>query len=105
MKENDFQKNLIDELEERFPGIVIIKNDPSFRNGFPDLTLLYLNKWAVLECKRNESSTYRPLQEVYIDILNDMSFARTIYQENKESVLNELEQSFKNKRHTRFSKR
>ena len=97
-KESDFQSGLIDELHERFPGCIVVKNDPRYIQGIPDLTVLYQDKWAVLEDKREQDAHRQPNQAYYINMLNDMSFASFIYPENKEEVLNAMEQSFKDLR-------
>lgn len=94
MLENRFQAGLIKELKERFPGCLVLKNDPNYIQGFPDLTVLYNNKWALLEAKREGKATHRPNQDFYISKANDMSFARFICPENKEEVLHELQQAF-----------
>lgn len=95
MKENRFQANLIKELKTEFPGIVVMKNDCNYIQGIPDLTLLYNNKWAMLECKKSETASHRPNQDHYISKLNEMSYATFISPENKEVVLNELRETFK----------
>lgn len=102
--ENEFQKNLIKELKEMFPGCYILKNDPNYIQGIPDLLILYNNKWASLECKRNKIAHCQPNQEYYIDELDDMSFASFIYPENKKEVLDELQRTFRSDRTTRVSK-
>lgn len=93
--EKDFQSGLIKELKERFPGCIVMKNDPSYIQGVPDLTVLYNNKWAALEDKKDANATHRPNQDYYVGLMNNMSFASFIYPENKEEVLNAMEQSFK----------
>lgn len=94
-KESDFQKELKDELQERFPGCIILKNDPTGIQGIPDLTVLYKDKWAALEVKRSRTESHRPNQDYYVGLMNDMSFSSFIFPENKEEVLNEMERSFK----------
>lgn len=94
MLESKFQSNLIKELKKRFKGCVVLKTDPNYIQGFPDLLVLYKNKWCALECKRKASASKRPNQEHYVRLLNAMSFARFIYPENKEDVLRELQQTF-----------
>lgn len=94
MLERDFQARLIQELKDMFPGCIISKMDPNYIQGFPDLLILYQNKWAVLECKRSIRASVRPNQSYYISLLDGMSFARFIYPENKEEVLYELQQAF-----------
>ena len=93
-QENNFQSKLIKELKERFPGCVVLKTNPSYIQGIPDLLFLYKNKWAALECKKSENASARPNQEYYIQKLDEMSYARFIYPENKEEVLDEIQQTF-----------
>ena len=52
MKENRFQAKLIEELKLIFPDCIVLKNDSNYIQGFPDLTVLYGELWAVLECKK-----------------------------------------------------
>lgn len=93
-RESVFQSNLIEELHDIFPNCVILKNDANHVQGIPDLLILFNDKWAFLECKKNLREPYRPNQEYYIELLNSMSFASMICPENKEAVLYELQQSF-----------
>ncbi len=92
--ESAFQKDLMDEIRDRYPGCVILKNDSSYIQGFPDWTILYKDKWAVLEAKRSKNAKKQPNQPYYVDKLNTMSFSRFVYPENKDDVLRELEQIF-----------
>lgn len=93
--ERDFQRELIKELERRFPGAIVTKLDSSHIQGIPDLLILYKDRWATLECKRNKKATRQPNQRLYVDQMDDMSFSRFIYPENREEVLRELQQAFK----------
>lgn len=93
MKESEFQKRLIDEIKTMFPGCIIMKNDPDYIQGIPDLLILYNNKWASLECKRSEDSKRRPNQEYYVEKMMKMSYSSFVYPENKEKVLNELQRA------------
>lgn len=95
MLERDFQKNLIQELKERFPGCVVMKNDSSYIQGIPDLTVLYRDRWVVLELKRASGSSRRPNQSFYVEKLNEMSYAAYIHPGNKEQVLDEVQRSFR----------
>ena len=99
--ESEFQAKLIRDLKEMFPGCIVMKNDSSYIQGIPDLLILYKNKWAALECKKSASASKRPNQEYYVDIMDEMSFARFIYPENREDILDELYQAFKTRRVTR----
>lgn len=104
MKESQFQHNLIKKIEDRFPGAIVMKNDPNYIQGIPDLTVLYEDKWATLECKKDKKASARTNQPYYVNRMNEMSFSRFIYPENCEEVLDELERSFKTRRASRSSK-
>lgn len=93
--EREFQRNLILELKQRFKGCMVLKTDASQIQGIPDLLILFKNKWASLECKRSGNASRRPNQKHWVDVMNQMSFSRFIYPENKEEVLDELSQSFR----------
>lgn len=92
--ESKFQSELKKALRERYPGCVVMKNDPEGLQGIPDLTVLYFDKWAALECKRHENAKHRPNQDYYVEKLNAMSFARFIFPENRDEVLSELDTWF-----------
>lgn len=102
--ERDFQAALIKEIKELFEGCIVIKLDSSYIQGIPDLMILYKNKWATLECKKSSSARKRPNQEHYVGLLNKMSFSRFISPENKEEVLNDLQQTFRPRRKARVSR-
>jgi len=103
--ENRFQPDLIREIKKLFPGCMVLKNDTSYMQGAPDLTILYKNMWAVLEVKKSKSAIAQPNQPYYVDVLNDMSFAAFIYPENKDEVLHDLQQAFQPPRVTCISVR
>lgn len=105
MLENKFQSDLIKEIKEMFPGCMVLKNDPNYIQGIPDLLILYKKQWASLECKKSGKEKARPNQEYYVDKMDGMSFSRIIYPENKEEVLDGLQSAFKSNRKTRVSKR
>ena len=94
MLERDFQSKLIRELKEMFPGCIVLKSDPGYLQGLPDLLVLYRDKWASLECKKIAKARRQANQEYYVDKMNAMSFSRFICPENKENVLHELQQAF-----------
>ena len=100
MLESEYQQKLRQKIETIFPECVVLKNDPNYLQGFPDLTILYRNKWAVLEVKKDISEMSKTTssirnQKIYIRQLDKMSFARFIYPQNEKEVLNELQQAFK----------
>lgn len=96
--ESRFQKELIDEIKERYPGCIALKNDPGYIQGFPDWTVLYEDKWATLEVKKERGAHKQPNQDYYVDRLNKMSFSRFVFPENKDEVLEEMDILFKRKR-------
>lgn len=90
MLENRFKTKLVNELKELFPGCIVTHLDPNEIQGIPDLLILYKNKWAALEGKKNANASIRPNQEYYVNIMDQMSYASFIYPENKNIVLDEL---------------
>lgn len=93
--ESKFQKELMDEIKAEYPGCLIMKNDSGYIQGIPDWTILYKDKWAVLEAKREAKAKHQPNQEYYVEQLDNMSFSRFVYPENKDEVLSELRKIFK----------
>lgn len=93
--ERNFQSKLIDELYAMFgeDECVILKTNPNYIQGFPDLLILYRDRWAALECKREDEAHRQPNQPYWVDFLDRMSFSAFIYPENKEDVLNDLQQA------------
>ena len=104
-QEREFQALLIKEIKDRFLGCMVIKLDSDYIQGLPDLMVLYKNKWATLECKKYAAAKRQPNQAYYVDTMNAMSFSRFISPENKEEVLNDLQQTFIHARRSRFSGR
>ena len=94
MKESLFQSKLIKEVKKMFPGCIVLKNDANYIQGIPDLLILYGKHWAALEVKRSAKASIRPNQKYYISKLSKMSYASFVFPENKEAVLNELQQTF-----------
>ena len=92
--ESGFQDKLRNEILEMFPGCMIFKMDQI--QGIPDMLILYGDKWASIENKRSANATHQPNQDYYVNKMNDMSFARFAYPENKDTVLSELKHHFTN---------
>ena len=105
MRESKFQSNLIKKIKELFPECMVLKNDPTYIQGIPDLLILYNDKWAALECKKSKDAPAQPNQPYYVEKMNKMSYSSFVYPENKEEVLNGLQSAFKSGRTTRISKR
>lgn len=95
MKESMFQRQVKEEIRERLPGCIILKNDPSSLQGIPDLSIFYGQRWGMLEIKNDDDAPHQPNQDYYVEKLNSMSFAAFINPGNKEAVLNEMERSLK----------
>lgn len=94
-RETDFQADLKKEIASRFPGSTVMKTDPNQIQGIPDLLVLYKDRWALLECKRNEHAVRQQNQDWYVEYYNQQSFAAVIYPENKDIVLGEMEKALK----------
>ena len=45
-KEREFQAKLIKEIKNKYPGCMVLKNDPNYIQGVPDLLILHGKRWA-----------------------------------------------------------
>lgn len=104
MLERDFQAKLIKEIKNRFDGCIVMKNDADYIQGIPDLTILYKDKWAVLEVKNAPNASHQPNQDYYIEKMNGMSYAAFVHPGNYKEVLDELQQAFESGRAARLSR-
>ena len=104
MTESYFQSKLIKEIKQRFPGCIVMKNDAGHNQGIPDISVLFGDRYVVLECKRSAKAPHRPNQDYYVNHVNAMGgVARFIYPENKEEVLDDLERTFRPSGEARIS--
>lgn len=93
-RESKYQVHVISRLRDEFPGCFIMKNDSTYQQGVPDLTVFFGPRWAVLEIKAHEHSRRGPNQEWHVAHLNEMGFAAFIYPENEEEVFRALQHAF-----------
>ena len=96
--ESNFERNLVKEIKKRFPEAIVTKLKDT--QGIPDRLILYRNKWASLECKREEHASHRPNQDWYVDRMNNMSFSRFVFPENKDEVMRDLTAFFEDTERT-----
>ena len=95
MRESAYQAKLIKKIKELLPGCFVLKNDPSYIQGMPDLLILFYDRWAALEVKTSERSPEQPNQGYYVEKLDEMSFAAVIYPAIEEEVLYDLQLAFR----------
>lgn len=96
MKESDFQKLLIDEIRQSLPGAIVLKNDSSYLQGIPDLSVFYGDRYAMLEVKKSLDASRQPNQSYYIKHFQNMGvFACFVYPENRKKVMADLLRYFK----------
>lgn len=103
-RENSYQASLIKRLKREFPGAVVLKNDSSYQQGIPDLSIFYGPRWAVLEDKRDKDEPLRPNQQWWVDRMRDMSYAAIVFPQNEEEIFRELHYALEPRRHPRFLK-
>lgn len=94
MLESNYQAGLIKRIKRMFKGCIVVKLDPNYIQGFPDLLVLYGRQWAVLEVKTSADAPFQPNQEYYLELLDEMSMSAVIYPENEKVVLDELRIAF-----------
>ena len=90
MRESKFQAKLIKDIKERLPDCIVLKNDPTYLQGIPDLTVFNNNKWATLEVKKSANASHQPNQDYYVEMMDRMSFSRFVYPENRDTVFSDL---------------
>lgn len=85
------QAQLIKYLKSK--GAYVIKTKPGLGTptGCPDVIALYEGFWAAFEVKASKNAPFQPLQKETIAKFADWSFARVVYPENLQSVIDELE--------------
>jgi hypothetical protein len=88
--ENVFQSNVIKRIKSMLPGAIVLKNDSSYIQGIPDLSVFYGRHWAMLECKKGEFESHQPNQDYYVAKAANDSFGAFIFPENEDDVLNAL---------------
>lgn len=87
------QRSLITYLKSK--GCYVIKTRPGANGtptGCPDVIALYEGFWAAFECKASAKAPYQPLQKETLEKFDRWSFARTVYPENLQDVIAELEE-------------
>lgn len=96
MLEKIFVKHFRYELQKRMGETHLDYIHPrAYSRSQPDLIILgSKNIWAALEFKESKNAHRQPNQEYYIKRLNEKGFARFVYPENVEEVLDELEELF-----------
>lgn len=102
-REAKFQHHLKQRIEDEIlPGSFVMENDASKIQGILDLTVLYKDRYGMLEVKESANAPYQPNQEFYIEKFNGMAFASVIYPENEEQVLSDLQSALGSKRKARI---
>lgn len=95
MAENVYQRGLIRRIRTVvLPGCIALKNDSGYQQGFPDWTVYYGPRYAILEVKDHEGAREEPNQRWFIEQFQSWGvFAEFIYPENEEEVLHALQRS------------
>ena len=94
MNEPEYQQFLKKEIRKRLPDAIILKNDANWLQGFPDFTILYQDRYALLEIKRDKYAPVQPNQDYYISKADSWSvYSRFIFPENEKEVLDGLQRA------------
>lgn len=91
--EGKFKTELIKKIKNRLPGAMVLHMDPTEIQGVPDILVLYEDRWASLEGKKDSKASHQPNQDYYVDLMNKMSFSSFIFPENEGEVLDALQQA------------
>lgn len=93
--ERDYQRGLIKRIKNEFPDAMVLKNDPTYIQGIPDLTVFHENRWATLEVKKSSKETPAPNQEHYVERMNGMSYSAFVNPDNESEVMDDLRKLFR----------
>lgn len=90
--ERTFQRDtVIEQIRTRLPEALVLKNDPTYLQGVPDLTVINGGRCALLEVKRSAHASHRPNQDYYVTYIHDHGgFASFIHPENCDRVLDDM---------------
>lgn len=91
--ETKYQASVVRRLVNEFPGCIVIRLDPRYVQGYPDLLILYEARWAMLEVKISDDADTEPNQAYYVDLFNNMSYCAFVYPDNEDMVFYELQQA------------
>lgn len=92
--EKDFQKEFIRQIKLTLPNSIAIKNDANYLQGFPDWTVIDGPRVYIFEAKAFKDANRQPNQEYYVNAINEAGgFARFVYPENMQEVLDEIQRS------------
>lgn len=100
-----YQREFIKKLRNMFPDSIVVKNDPNYMQGIPDILMLVGKTWAAFEVKASARSDHQPNQDYYVDRMNGMSFAAFVHPGNEGTVLDELQRALQAGGTARVSKR
>lgn len=81
-------------ISEMFPGCYMHEMKAGAQ-GIPDTLIIFGERWALLEFKESKQAKKRPNQEYYVNKFDSMGFARFVYPENVDEVLDDLERWFR----------
>lgn len=90
--ESTFQNDtVIKAVKQRIPDTLVLKNDPTYLQGVPDLTIIHGSRCAMLEVKRDSKAPHRPNQDYYIQYIRDHGgFASFVHPDNLDQVLDDM---------------
>lgn len=91
MRENRYQRHIVERLHMTFDRPLILKNDANLIQGIMDLTVVTHSFIFFLEVKASEMAPFQPNQEYYLNRVQEMGHnSWVVYPENEEEVWREI---------------
>jgi hypothetical protein len=90
--ESKFKRQLEKDILALYPDAEIVKNNT--RQGFPDITIYWREHFALVETKDECGAHYQPNQNWYIEKFQQYTPSYSVYPENKEEFLHDLQFAF-----------
>ena len=85
------QSKLIKWLKAHGYFVIKTKPGPGVPVGTPDVFAVKEGFWAAFEVKASRNAPFQPLQKRTVEKLNKWSYAKVVYPQNLDEILEELE--------------
>ena len=89
-QETTFRTKFLKQFKILYPAADIHPNTGCGIQGYPDTSIKFNGKNAHLEFKASAKAKVQPNQRWYVEDLNQREFARFIYPENGDQIMEEL---------------
>jgi hypothetical protein len=94
MLESEFKREFMHRVKARLRNVDLDFIHNTTDRSKPDMIILGPMFWAALEFKQRKNAKKRPNQSYHVERMNAKGYARFVYPENSERILEELVRLF-----------